>query len=281
MVETDPQAQVASADANANAKDPHYDVVELDSAQSDISPALGGAIAERRYVHPPPVQATVFEPIRQGRDLIVRSKTGTGKTAAFGIPLLEKLPDGERNVRALILCPTRELALQVSIEISELGKYRDLTVTAIYGGASMKTQENALHLGSAIIVGTPGRVYDHIRRKNLNLSACDCVVLDEADEMLNQGFYEEVTRILDCLPAKKQVLLFSATVPPDIENLINRYSKDPEALLLSGDVLTVEHIHHVRYDVSDAYPKPRNLIYLLMLEDPENLIIFCNPNDQP
>src|SRR5215470_5420679 len=97
--------------------------------------------------------------------------------------------------------------------------------------------------------------------------------------MLNQGFYEEVTRILDCLPASKQVLLFSATVPPDIENLINRYARDPEALLLSGDVLTVEHIHHVRYDVSDAYPKPRNLIYVLELEEPENAIIFCNTKD--
>jgi len=97
--------------------------------------------------------------------------------------------------------------------------------------------------------------------------------------MLNQGFYEEVTRILDCLPAKKQVLLFSATVPPDIEHLINRYASDPEALLLSGDVLTVEHIHHVRYDLSDAFPKPRNLIYMLELEEPENAIIFCNTKD--
>jgi ATP-dependent RNA helicase DeaD len=143
----------------------------------------------------------------------------------------------------------------------------------------MKAQETALNLGSAIIVGTPGRIYDHIGRRNLNLSSCDCVVLDEADEMLNQGFYEEVTRILDRLPAKKQVLLFSATVPPDIENLIARYTQDPEALLLSGDVLTVEHIHHVRYDVSDAYPKPRNLIYVLELEEPENAIIFCNTKD--
>ncbi|HME91206.1 MAG TPA: DEAD/DEAH box helicase, partial [Myxococcaceae bacterium] len=136
-----------------------------------------------------------------------------------------------------------------------------------------------LSTGCAIVVGTPGRIYDHIRRKNLNLAACDCVVLDEADEMLNQGFYEEVTRILDCLPAKKQVLLFSATVPPDIEHLINRYASEPEALLLSGDVLTVEHIHHVRYDLSDAFPKPRNLIYMLELEEPENAIIFCNTKD--
>ena len=279
MVETHIESQSQGAPSSEESKQPHDYVAEIGFDQLDISPALRRAIAERGYVHPTPVQARVLEPIKQGRDLIVRSKTGTGKTAAFGIPILERLADGERSVRALILCPTRELALQVATEISDLGKYRDLKVTAIYGGASMKAQETALSLGSAIIVGTPGRIYDHIRRKNLNLSSCDCVVLDEADEMLNQGFYEEVTRILDCLPANKQVLLFSATVPPDIENLINRYARDPEALLLSGDVLTVEHIHHVRYDVSDAYPKPRNLIYVLELEEPENAIIFCNTKD--
>src|SRR5215813_2262762 len=279
MVETRIESQSEGAPSSEEPKQPHDYVAEIGFDQLDISPPLRRAIAERGYVHPTPVQARVLEPIKQGRDLIVRSKTGTGKTAAFGIPLLERLPDGERSVRVLILCPTRELALQVATEISDLGKYRDLKVTAIYGGASMKAQETALSIGSAIIVGTPGRIYDHIRRKNLNLSACDCVVLDEADEMLNQGFYEEVTRILDCLPAKKQVLLFSATVPPDIEHLINRYASEPEALLLSGDVLTVEHIHHVRYDLSDAFPKPRNLIYMLELEEPENAIIFCNTKD--
>ncbi|HEX4803211.1 MAG TPA: DEAD/DEAH box helicase [Myxococcaceae bacterium] len=279
MVESDGESKSAGVDGTDKATRPHDYVADIGFDQFDISPALRRAIAERGYLHPTQVQATTFEPIRQGRDLIVRSKTGTGKTAAFGIPLLERLPDGERKVRVLILCPTRELALQVATEISDLGKYRDLKVTAIYGGASMKTQETALSIGSAIIVGTPGRIYDHIRRKNLDLKACDCVVLDEADEMLNQGFYEEVTRILDCLPAKKQVLLFSATVPPDIEHLINRYASDPEALLLSGDVLTVEHIHHVRYDLSDAFPKPRNLIYMLELEEPENAIIFCNTKD--
>jgi ATP-dependent RNA helicase DeaD len=279
MVETRTAGDLEEVKQEEAREAPHDYVAEIGFDQFEISAALRRAIAERGYVHPTPVQAKVFEPIRQGRDLIVRSKTGTGKTAAFGIPILERLADGERAVRALVLCPTRELALQVATEISDLGKYRDLKVTAIYGGASMKAQETALNLGSAIIVGTPGRIYDHLRRKNLNLESCDCVVLDEADEMLNQGFYEEVTRILDRLPAKKQVLLFSATVPPDIENLITRYARDPEALLLSGDVLTVEHIHHVRYDVSDAYPKPRNLIYVLELEEPENAIIFCNTKD--
>ncbi len=244
-----------------------------------LSAELRRAIAERGYAHPTPVQAKAFGPAVAGKDLIVRSKTGTGKTAAFGLPILERIDMGERQVRALILCPTRELAIQVANELTELAKYRDIRVAAIYGGASMKAQEDALEAGSAVIVGTPGRVYDHIRRKNLKLEGCRHAVLDEADEMLNQGFYEEVTRILDQLPKDRQVLLFSATVTSDIQNLIARYTTNPETLLLSGDVYTVEHITHVRYDLNDAYPKPRNLIYILEMEQPENAIIFCNTRD--
>jgi ATP-dependent RNA helicase DeaD len=254
-------------------------VAEISFDQFALSPAIRKAVAERGYIHPTPVQAQTFEPVRQGKDLIVRSKTGTGKTAAFGLPILEGIRDGERQVKALILCPTRELALQVATEISELGKYRDLKVAAIYGGASIQAQKEALTEGAAIVVGTPGRIQDHLRRKNLDLTRSECVVLDEADEMLKQGFYEEVTRILDVLPANRQVLLFSATVSPDIHALISRYMREPESLLLSGDVLTVEHIHHVRYDVSDAFPKPRNLVYVLELEEPDTAIIFCNTRD--
>lgn len=242
----------------------------------NLSQELLKAIAERGYTHPTPVQAKAFGPVMEGKDIIVRSKTGTGKTAAFGIPLLEKIPMGQRGVRALILCPTRELALQVATELEALAKYRNVGIVAIYGGASMKQQEDALAAGASIVVGTPGRVYDHIRRKNLKLEGCKFAVLDEADEMLNQGFYEEVTRILDCTPEDRQVLLFSATVPDDIQRLIAKYTTDAETLLLSGDVFTVEHIHHIRYDVSDAYPKPRNLIYMLEMNEPGNAIIFCN-----
>ncbi|MBX5483968.1 MAG: DEAD/DEAH box helicase [Myxococcaceae bacterium] len=244
-----------------------------------MAPELRRAVDERGWKHPTPVQARAFQPVVEGRDLIVRSKTGTGKTGAFGLPILQKLQPGERNARALVLCPTRELALQVAGELRELAKYRDLKVAAIYGGASMRDQEDALEEGSAIVVGTPGRVYDHIRRKNLKLEHCTHVVLDEADEMLNQGFYEEVTRILDHLPKDRQVLLFSATVPEDIQRLIARYTTDAETILMSGDVYTVEHIHHIRYDISDAYPKPRNLIYVLEMHDPDHAIIFCNTRD--
>jgi ATP-dependent RNA helicase DeaD len=244
-----------------------------------LSEPIRRAIKDRGYTHPTPVQAKAFGPVMAGKDLIVRSKTGTGKTAAFGLPLLEKLSADDKEVKALVLCPTRELALQVASEVSDLGKHKGMKVAAIYGGASMKAQEDALESGSPIVVGTPGRVTDHIRRKNLRLDHCTHVVLDEADEMLDQGFYEDVTQILDLLPKDRQVLLFSASMPPDIERLIARYTTSPETLLLSGDVFTVEHIHHVRYEISDAYPKPRNLIYILEMEEPENAIIFCNTRD--
>ncbi|MGA9526069.1 MAG: DEAD/DEAH box helicase, partial [Myxococcaceae bacterium] len=245
----------------------------------NMAPELRLAVAEHGWKSPTPVQARAFQPVVDGKDLIVRSKTGTGKTAAFGLPILQKLPQGTRGVRALVMCPTRELALQVAEELEVLAKHRDVRIAAIYGGTSMKDQEDALTEGAAIVVGTPGRVYDHIRRGNLKLESCDHVVLDEADEMLNQGFYEEVTRILDCLPQNRQVLLFSATVPQDIERLIARYTRDAETILMSGDVFTVEHIKHLRYEISDAYPKPRNLIYVLEMEQPDNAIIFCNTRD--
>src|SRR5438128_5729709 len=245
-------------------------------ADLPLSEELRKGIAERGYTTPTPVQAAVFGPIIAGRDLICRSKTGTGKTAAFGIPLLERIPSATRKASALVLCNTRELALQVAQEIEALGKYKDLSVVAIYGGAGMGAQTDALTEGAEVIVGTPGRVYDHIRRGNLKLDTARIAVLDEADEMLSAGFYEEVTRILDRLPPDRQTLLFSATVPPDIEQLAQKYLRDPEVILLSGDVFTVEHIHNVLYHLVDQYPTPRNLLYLIEREDPESAIIFCN-----
>ncbi|MFL5431128.1 MAG: DEAD/DEAH box helicase [Myxococcales bacterium] len=245
-------------------------------ADLPLSEELRRGIADRGYVQPTPVQAAVIGPILAGRDLICRSKTGTGKTAAFGIPLLERIPGGTRKASALVLCNTRELALQVSQELEALAKHKNISVVAIYGGAPMGAQTDALRGGAEVIVGTPGRVYDHIRRGALKLDDTRIAVLDEADEMLSAGFFEEVTRILDHLPKDRQTLLFSATVPPDIEHLAARYLRDPETILLSGDTFTVEHIKNVIYDVVDQYPKPRNLLYLLEREDPDSAIVFCN-----
>jgi ATP-dependent RNA helicase DeaD len=242
----------------------------------NLSEPVRQGVADCKYVTPTPVQAATFGPIMAGRDVIVRSKTGTGKTAAFGIPMLERIPAGRRRTSALVLCPTRELALQVAQEIAGLGAHKDLTVLAVYGGAAMGEQTEKLRAGAEIVVGTPGRIIDHINRGNLKLDGVMIACLDEADEMLNMGFFEDVTRILDHLPAEVQQLLFSATVPADIEQLIHKYLTSPETILLSGDEYSVENIQNVMYPTVDAYPKPRNLLYMIETEEPETAIVFAN-----
>jgi ATP-dependent RNA helicase DeaD len=241
-----------------------------------LSEPVRRAIAERGYERPTPVQTATVRPILAGKDVIVRSKTGTGKTAAFGIPIIERIPAGRGIPSALVMAPTRELAIQVAEELKALSRLKGLRVATIYGGASMGDQLDALHAGAEIIVGTPGRIYDHIRRHTLDLSTCLVACLDEADEMLNMGFFEEVTRILDHLPDDCQQLLFSATVPADIEQIIREYLTDPETILLSGDEYRVDNIRNVLYHTNEAYPKPRNLLYMVEIEEPESAIVFCN-----
>src|SRR5512143_1652356 len=165
-----------------------------------LSEPVRRASAERGYEKPTPVQTAAYRPIRDGKDLIARSKTGTGKTAAFAVPILERIPDGRRKPSALVMCPTRELAIQVAEEFTALAKHRDLSVVAVYGGASMGEQLAKLDAGAEIVVGTPGRIFDHIRRHTLRLDDVLACCLDEADELLNMGFFEEVTRILADLP---------------------------------------------------------------------------------
>src|SRR5512137_2023069 len=251
-------------------------VSESSFDEMGLSEPVRRAIAERGYVRPTPVQAATVRPLLAGRDVIVRSKTGTGKTAAFAIPTLERIPAGRGRPSALVMAPTRELALQVADEMEALAKHKGLRVVAIYGGASMSDQLDALKAGAEIVVGTPGRIYDHIRRRTLDLSGCMVSVLDEADEMLNMGFFEEVTRILDNLPDDCQQLLFSATVPADIEQIIRDYLTDPETILLSGDEYRVDNIRNVIYHTNEGYPKPRNLLYMIEMEQPESAIVFCN-----
>ncbi len=263
-------------DLGAPVSAPSDYVAESSFDEMELSEPARRAVAERGYERPTPVQAAAFGPAREGKDLIVRSKTGTGKTAAFALPILERIPDGRRKPSALVMAPTRELALQVADEFAALAKYRDLRVAAIYGGASMGEQLQKLKEGAEIVVGTPGRIYDHIRRKTLRLEDAIVSVLDEADEMLNMGFFEEVTRILDHLPESCQHLLFSATVPADIEQIIREYLKDPATILLSGDEFKVDNIFNVMYPTVDAYPKPRNLLYMIEKEEPDSAIVFCN-----
>jgi ATP-dependent RNA helicase DeaD len=205
----------------------------------------------------------------------VQARTGTGKTAAFGIPIIETVV--RRNqacVQVLILCPTRELALQVSAEVERLGRARSIKPTAIYGGAPMGRQIDALAGGSQVVVGTPGRVLDHLQRGTLDPSQIRMLVLDEADEMLSMGFERELSSILERLPKGRQTLLFSATIPPDIERMARDRLREPEFITLSGDhVGALEVLHFVYLSRSD---KLQALTRILEVENPESAIVFCN-----
>ncbi|MBI4822543.1 MAG: DEAD/DEAH box helicase [Deltaproteobacteria bacterium] len=225
------------------------------------------------------VQAASFGPVMAGKDVVVQSKTGTGKTTAFGLPLIERIKDGLIDPQVLVLCPTRELAVQVSEELAELGDAKGVRVLPIYGGTPMGPQLAGLKSGCDVIVGTPGRVLDHIRRRSLRLVHVHHAVLDEADEMLSMGFWDEVTAILDKLPTERQTLLFSATLPDQIRKAAAKYLRTPERLDLSRDELTVEGIKNIIYERDDRLPKPRNLLYVLEAERPESAIIFCNTRD--
>ena len=231
------------------------------------------------YVMATPVQALTIDPALAGEDLLVRAKTGTGKTAAFCVPVIEKIKAGEHITRALMLCPTRELAIQVSQECAAIAKFKDLRIAAIYGGVGFGPQEDALRDGCEIVVGTPGRVMDHMRRGNLKLEQLQFAVLDEADEMLSMGFLEDVRKILDRASPDRQTFLFSATVNDSVKGLIGRYMKKPEEVFLSYDGDNVSSVTHILYESSPDYHKARALLDLIEQERPGATIIFCNTRE--
>ena len=274
------------SETNAKVSHPEPAIPEEPEAEAkpdfnvfDLSEETLKAIAEMGYTDPLEVQTSCIKPIREGRDALVRSRTGTGKTAAFAIPLVEMV-EKTRVPQVLVLTPTRELAAQVAEEFDALIKYKGLHCVAIYGGASMKDQLDAIQRGVEFVVGTPGRLLDHQRRGSLDFSKIKIGVLDEADEMLSMGFFEEVSRIMDSLPKDCQTLLFSATLPKDVEQWVQKYLKDPLRVELSGDEVSLKNIINVNYFTHSNLPKPRNLLYLLSAEEPESAIIFCNTRDE-
>ncbi|MFH1465306.1 MAG: DEAD/DEAH box helicase, partial [Pseudomonadota bacterium] len=236
---------------------------------------------ELGYQQATPVQVAAIEPGLAGRDLLVRAKTGTGKTAAFGIPIVERVEPGSRKVGAVVLTPTRELALQVAEELTGIGRYKDIRVCTLYGGVAIGPQTDALKGGVEVVVGTPGRILDHLRRRNLDLSEARMACIDEADEMLSMGFLEDVTRILAALPKdpKPQVLLFSATVQEKVKGLVRRFLKDPVSLMLSTDADRVEGIRHVLYETDINVHKIRSLLAVLDREQPTSALIFANTRE--
>lgn len=248
-------------------------------ADFPVSPEVLKGIAELGYLTATPVQAITIEPMLAGKDMLVRAKTGTGKTAAFCVPIVERAAEGTRTTQAIILAPTRELAQQIGEECTAIAKYRDVNVTVLVGGLAMGPQEQALERGTEIVVGTPGRILDHMRRRHLDLAGCGMVCLDEADEMLSMGFFEDVTAILDATRKDRQVLLFSATISDDTKRLADTYLKDPENIRLSTDADNVQSIAHVLYETTPDLHKIRALMYLIDIEDPSSAIIFCNTRE--
>ena len=233
------------------------------------------AIADLGWDTPTPVQRDSYPLIIDGNDIIVQSRTGTGKTGAFAIPLVDNLISADGDDQALVLAPTRELALQSAREIEKLGAYRELDTVAVYGGASMERQVSALRKGARVISGTPGRVLDHLHRGTIDPSRLTVLVLDEADEMLSMGFAKELNAIIEKLPSDRQTLLFSATVDRAIKRVAEKHMHDPVFLGLSGDHVGALGIEHFVYMLS-GMGRVGNLISILEIEDPESALIFCN-----
>jgi ATP-dependent RNA helicase DeaD len=234
------------------------------------------AIGDLGFEEPTPIQSLAIPVIRSGKDVIGQAHTGTGKTAAFGIPLLERIDPRNRAVQALVLCPTRELAIQVSEELARLAKYRrGIIILPVYGGQSMERQLSVLGRGVQVIIATPGRLLDHLRRRTISLDAVKYVVLDEGDVMLDMGFIEDIEAILAKTPRDRQTVLFSATVPDGIRDLSRRYMRDPQAIRVVHEKLTVPGIDQRYYEVTEQ-EKLDALTKLLEEFNPELALVFCN-----
>ena len=241
-----------------------------------LSEEVKRALSDIGYEDATEIQSQAIPAIMEGRDLIGQSQTGTGKTASFGLPLIESINPNDRSVQGIILCPTRELAVQVAGELRKYTKYKDsIKMLAIYGGQDITGQIRDLKKGVQIVIGTPGRVMDHMRRRTLKLGSVKMVVLDEADEMLNMGFEEDIETILKDVPESRQTVLFSATMNPRIRNITKKYLKDPVNIKISSRELTVENIDQVLLDMKQGM-KNESLTRLIDIHKPQKAIVFCN-----
>jgi len=241
-----------------------------------LSDDILNSIAEMGFEEPSQIQKMAIPPVLKGKDIIGVAQTGTGKTAAFGIPIIEKgLKGKSRRPAAIVLVPTRELAMQVAGELNKIGKFSGTVAVPIYGGQSIDRQFRSLNRGVDIVVGTPGRVIDHIRRKTLNLSEVGTVVLDEADEMLNMGFVDDMRTILQETPENRQTLLFSATMPEQILRISKQYMKKPQKVRVDTKNLVVAKIKQVFFEVREA-DKIKALTRILDVQESALTLIFCH-----
>ncbi|MEO8091596.1 MAG: DEAD/DEAH box helicase [bacterium] len=226
------------------------------------------------YEQPTPIQEQAIPELLAGRDVIGQAQTGTGKTAAFGLPLLEYLDPDSEDTQAIVLTPTRELCIQVTQALRTYAEHLDVEVLAVFGGQAVATQQSRLRLGAQVVVATVGRMMDLMNRGSLILSSARYIVLDEADEMLDLGFIEDVEKILRMCPSGRQTALFSATIPPPVARLAEGYMYDPVTIKVSPQQLTVDAIEQAFVEVP-AKEKTERLMEVLRAEEPEQAIIFC------
>jgi ATP-dependent RNA helicase DeaD len=244
-----------------------------------LSAEVLAALDALGYEEPTPIQTEAIPVLMEGRDVIGRAATGTGKTAAFALPLVEKVERGVRGVQGLVLAPTRELAVQVAEAVHRYGARRGVSVLAVYGGQAIDRQFRELKRGVSVVVGTPGRILDHIRRGTLELGSVRYLVLDEADEMLDMGFIEDIDAILEETPEGRQTALFSATFPPRIAELAQRHMRDPARITVRAPEMETPLVRQVAYTVARPY-KLEALGRILDVEAPTSAIIFCRTRNE-
>jgi ATP-dependent RNA helicase DeaD len=245
-------------------------------ADFNLSHEMNKAITEMGFEEATPIQSLAIGPILAGTDIIGQAQTGTGKTAAFGIPIIERIEHAHKKVQALILCPTRELAVQIAEELKLLSKYKkDIRILPVYGGQPIERQIAALQRGVQVVVGTPGRVRDHMERKTLKLDLVRTAVLDEADEMLDMGFVDEMKFILGAIQATHQTLLFSATMPKAIMSLSKAFQNKPELIRVVHEDLTVPGVEQTYFEVKE-FQKTEILARLIDIYDLKRALVFCN-----
>ncbi|HET9153425.1 MAG TPA: DEAD/DEAH box helicase [Solirubrobacterales bacterium] len=238
-----------------------------------LSPDIQQALDELGYEDPTPIQEQAIPELLAGHDVIGQAQTGTGKTAAFGLPLLQYLDPANEEVQAIVLTPTRELCIQVTQALRSYAEHLDIEIVAVFGGAPIRSQQSQLRSGAHVVVATVGRMMDLMSRRSLVLTAARYVVLDEADEMLDLGFIEDVEKILRMCPSGRQTALFSATMPPPIQKLAEGYMYDPTTISITPETLTVDKIQQAYVEVP-AKQKAARLVELLKTEEPEQAIIF-------
>ncbi|MDR1511717.1 MAG: DEAD/DEAH box helicase [Endomicrobium sp.] len=248
----------------------------LKFSELNLSNEILKAVKDLGFEEATPIQSLSMPKMMTGADIIGQAQTGTGKTAAFGIPILEKINSKSRCVQSIILCPTRELAIQVAEELKLFSKYKKgIDIVPIYGGQPIQRQMVALSRGAQVVIGTPGRVIDHLERKTLKLEAASTIVLDEADEMLDMGFREDIEVILKSMPKKRQTVFFSATMPKEFLFLTKKYQQHPEIIKVVSEKLTVPSIEQYYFDIRE-HQKLEVLSRCLDMYNPKLSLVFCN-----